>query len=126
MLKKVCLSMTLALAAAHTSAENVPYDQAKEAGVVKCLPMIRKVAQFLHEEKNHGAHSTWARAAPDKQMFSQRSSERTPMAPRSPQSSLRRLSTAAVPWHMNASRTSRSPVSPPRAIRSRTLSTEAL
>lgn len=69
MLKRVCLSMTLALAAAHAFAENIPYDQAKEAGVVKCLPMIRKVAQFLHEEKNHGAHSTWARSAPDKQMF---------------------------------------------------------
>lgn len=50
-------------------AENIPYDQAKEAGIGKCLPAVQNVSQFLHEGKSHGAHSTWATKNPDKQMF---------------------------------------------------------
>lgn len=50
-------------------AENIPYDQAKEAGIKKCLPAVQKVSEFLHEGKHHGAHSSWATQSPDKQMF---------------------------------------------------------
>ena len=41
MLKKVCLPLMLTLATAPAFAENIPFDQAKEAGVAKCLPMIK-------------------------------------------------------------------------------------
>jgi hypothetical protein len=63
------LTLIALLVATPCIAENIPYDQAKEAGVVKCLPAVQKVSQFLHDGKNHGAHSSWGTANPDKQMF---------------------------------------------------------
>lgn len=69
MLKQACVALLLVAVASAAAAENLPYDQAKEAGVVRCLTSVKKVATFLHDDKNHGAHSTWSRANPDKTMF---------------------------------------------------------
>lgn len=69
MLKQVQAALLVVAAASSAIAENLPYDQAKEAGVVRCLATVEKMGKFLHEEKNHGAHSTWSRTNPDKSMF---------------------------------------------------------
>lgn len=69
-MKKVVLAITLGLVAANVSAENIPYGHAKDAGVKKCLPAIKKITDFLIEDGNAGAHSFWNTDNPDSSAFS--------------------------------------------------------
>jgi hypothetical protein len=50
-------------------AENVPVNQAKQAGIKKCLPAIEKITNFIIEGGNAGAHSFWHNEKPDSRAF---------------------------------------------------------
>lgn len=60
---------SLLLAGQSFAGENVPLQHAQKAGIKQCLPAIQKVSEFLLEGGNHGAHSMWSTANPDKQVF---------------------------------------------------------
>ncbi len=69
---KKCLFVTLFLLLLNTSpsyAGNIALEQAKEAGVKKCLPAIKSISDFIIENGNHGAHSFWSSQKPDDQLF---------------------------------------------------------
>ena len=68
-MKIMILAITLGLAATSVCAENIPYNQAKAAGVKKCLSAIKKVADFIIEDGNAGAHSIWNGDNPDSSAF---------------------------------------------------------
>ena len=43
-MKKIVMAGVLGLFAVGASAENIPYEQAQNAGVKKCLPAIKKIS----------------------------------------------------------------------------------
>lgn len=69
-MKKVALLITLSMLAANVSAENIAYNQAKNAGIKKCLPAIKKITDFLISDGKAGAHSFWNDKNPDLSPFS--------------------------------------------------------
>lgn len=54
---------------ASVSAENVVVNQASKAGVKKCLPAVKNMADFLIKDGNAGSHSVWNSKNPDQQVF---------------------------------------------------------
>ena len=53
----------------NVSAQNVVVNQATKAGVKKCLPAVKYVADFLIKDGNAGSHSEWNSKTPDQQVF---------------------------------------------------------
>ncbi|HWS39735.1 MAG TPA: hypothetical protein VN247_00425 [Arenimonas sp.] len=58
------------LIATTSVAETITYEQAKKAGIKRCLPVIKKTSDFLVKQDAHGASSNWATEETDKQIFS--------------------------------------------------------
>ena len=58
-----------AIASANVFAENTVVNQAATAGVKRCLPAVKNMADFLIENGNAGSHSVWNSNTPDKQIF---------------------------------------------------------
>ncbi len=69
-MKKIVMAGVLGLFAVGASAENIPYEQAQNAGIKKCLPAIKKITDFIIEDGNAGAHSFWNTNNPDGSAFS--------------------------------------------------------
>lgn len=49
--------------------ESTVYQSAQKAGVKKCLPAVKKIADFLIEGGRHGSFDRWNTNNPDKQQF---------------------------------------------------------
>lgn len=69
-MKKIVLAGVMGVFAVGASAENIPYEQAKKAGLTKCLPAIKKITDFIIEDGNAGAHSFWNTDNPNGSAFS--------------------------------------------------------
>ena len=69
-MKKCLFPIILTLLSSNVHAENFPYDQAVKAGIKTCLPVIKKVTNFIIEDGNAGAHSLWDKENPNSGSFS--------------------------------------------------------
>lgn len=63
------ITAALVLLASNATAENVAFDQARQAGVSKCLPAIEAITDAIVGDGNAGAHSIWHRDDPDSTGF---------------------------------------------------------
>lgn len=68
-MKKLAAAV-LCFIAFSAHAENVVVQQARQAGMKHCMPAIEKIANFLIDDGNAGAHSVWNSVDPDKNAFS--------------------------------------------------------
>ncbi len=50
-------------------AQNVVVNQAEKAGVKKCLPAVKNMADFLIKDGNAGSYAVWNSKTPDQQVF---------------------------------------------------------
>lgn len=67
---KNCVLFLLLSISCNAFADNLPYLQAKKAGIKKCLPAIQKISEFLVKDAKIGTHSRWSRNSPDTSAFS--------------------------------------------------------
>ena len=66
---KLMLCVFSFLATSITFAINVAYEDAKNAGIKKCLPTIKSITNHLVQNEAHGAYNRWSKHNPDKQQF---------------------------------------------------------
>lgn len=69
-MKKVVMAAVLGMMAGDVLADNVAYNQAKQAGLEKCLSSIKRATDFIIEDGNAGAHSYWLTEKPKNSIFS--------------------------------------------------------
>lgn len=69
-MKKMVLAAVLGMITGNVAADNVAYNQAKEAGLKKCLSSIEKITDFIIEDGDAGVHSYWLIKKPNESFFS--------------------------------------------------------
>ena len=67
---KIKLFFLTLLFATSSLANNLPYEQAKKAGIKKCLSEIKGITDFIIANKPHGSHSTWSSKNTDESIYS--------------------------------------------------------
>lgn len=68
-LRKLAFGACALFVSSAAFADNMPYNTAKDKGIKKCLPAVKKITDFLIKDSDHGSYDTWNTKSPDTNNF---------------------------------------------------------